>query len=228
MILLHGALGSHHQLTALQAEFGSTAHILEFSGHGNTADINDPWTVDVFADQLEAALEELGHPLPIFGYSMGGYVAMMVALRRPELISRILTLGTKLAWNPDTVATECRKLDPAVIEAKVPAFAADLERRHGSRWRQVLSNTAHLMTDLGARPRLTLEGIASLTVPLRLALGDRDEMVTFDETMSFYQALRQSASKPTVELAILPGTRHPIEKVDQAALAFHIRQWLLL
>jgi pimeloyl-ACP methyl ester carboxylesterase len=227
MILLHGALGSHHQLAALQAEFGATANILEFFGHGRTDDLNGTWTVDVFADQLEAALEQNDRPVPIFGYSMGGYIAMMVALRRPELISRILTLGTKLAWNPETVAEECRKLDPTMIEAKVPAFAADLERRHGPRWRQILASTAELMTDLGAAPRLTPEGISSLTVPLRLALGDRDEMVSFDETMSFFQALRQSASKPTVELAVIPGTRHPIEKVDHATLAFHIRQWLL-
>jgi pimeloyl-ACP methyl ester carboxylesterase len=207
--ILHGALGSAHQFSALSSALGSTPQrIITFPGHGDAPDTGADWTIDALTSWLIDVLEKDGHPATIFGYSMGGYVALEGALRRPDLFTRIVTLGTKLAWSADGAAKEIRFLDPETILAKVPQFAADLEARHGvDRWREVLARTAGLMTDLGARPLLTHERMAACTVPVRYGLGDRDEMVTLDETLGFVRAT------PQAEFFMLPGTRHPIERV---------------
>ena len=42
----------------------------------------------------------------IFGYSMGGYVALHAARRHPERIGSIMTLGTKFAWDTPTAEKE--------------------------------------------------------------------------------------------------------------------------
>ncbi len=212
--ILHGALGSAHQFTPLTQALRDRPHrVLTLPGHGSAADVDAPWTIDLFSRWLEDILESDGTPATIFGYSMGGYVAMDCALRRPDLVARIVTLGTKLAWSPEGAAREIRFLDPETILAKVPAFAADLAARHGEdRWRTVLAKTADLMTDLGARPVLTHERMSAMTVPVRYGLGDRDEMVTLDETLGFMRAT------PGAELFMLPGTRHPIERVKSELL----------
>ena len=220
IVILHGALGSSHQFQ----RFAQHGMIVEFFGHGTTADVDEPWTMDLFAHQLESLLTStpvLRSPVSVFGYSMGGYVALMVAQRRPDLIGRILTLGTKLAWSTEQAQNEVKMLNADVIEQKVPAFAADLQHRHGTdRWRTVLAKTADLMIDLGNDPRLTPSRMNEISIPVRYMVGDRDEMVTLEETVHFHRAT------PGSELAVLPGTRHPIEKVRQEIIDRHVEEFL--
>lgn len=227
VLILHGALGSAHQFSALSHTIpGST--ILEFVGHGASANVGEQWTIDTFVEQLEQYLQQRASPVAVFGYSMGGYVALSLAKRRPELFTRILTLGTKFAWDPTTVSIELSRLDANVIQQKVPAFADDLAARHGEEhWRTVLQKTAHLMAELGVNPRLSPTSVEQITVPVRLCLGDRDEMVTIEETIAIYRGLRRSIAGSDQQLAVLPGVRHPIERVPVATLKAHINDWLL-
>lgn len=221
--ILHGALGSAHQFAPLQNAIGGPSRVITFIGHGNEADISEPWSIELFSRQLEQALE-LDHPktpAQIFGYSMGGYVALDCAIRRPDLVAKIVTLGTKLLWTSKGALDEIKKLDADIIKAKVPAFAADLALRHGeNRWRTVLAKTADLMIALGSHPLLTADRCSEITVPVRYGLGDRDEMVSLQETVEWYKAT------PHAELSVLPLTRHPIERVDTNQLVRHITSFL--
>ncbi len=211
IILLHGALGSAHQFAGLSSALHRVPHqILEFPGHGQTDDIAAPWTIELFSQWLQTRLQEFESPVTVFGYSMGGYVAMDCALRNPQLCRRIVTLGTKLRWSVEGANHETKMLDPDRILEKVPRFAEDLQRRHGAdRWRTVLEKTASLMHTLGAAPVLTTERMLQCTTPIRFGLGDRDEMVSLDETREFF------AATPGAEFFVLPATKHPIEKVRQ-------------
>jgi pimeloyl-ACP methyl ester carboxylesterase len=78
-----------------------------------------------------------------------------------------------------------------------------------------------MMIGLGNDPVLTEGDMAKISIPVRYGLGDRDEMVTLDETARFYRAT------PGAELVVLPGTRHPIEKVRPHLLVEQIRSFLL-
>jgi len=225
LYFLHGALGSAHQLIPLNEHYPD-ARIIEFFGHGAQKDLSGQPSIDVYVHQLEVELSAVGKPCAVFGYSMGGYVAIALALRRPELFSSILTLGTKLHWSPAIAAAEVTKLDAEVIAVKVPAFAADLARRHGeSRWRVLLADTAQLMQDLGTNPRLTPEILEQLVVPTRLCVGDRDEMVSIEETLAFYRGLQGGLSGKQHQMAVVPGVRHPIEKVPLGTIAKYIDEW---
>jgi fructose-1,6-bisphosphatase/inositol monophosphatase family enzyme len=103
----------------------------------------------------------------------------------------------------------------ALIDLK--RLPADLARRHGNeRWKDVLKHTAHLMTELGADPVLTHDRVAGLDAKVRYLIGDRDEMVSLEETIGFYRAT------PEATLGVLPNTRHPIEKVDLNVLLPHL------
>ncbi len=216
LVVLHGALGSKHQFEPLLAALGPSTTFVEFYGHGTTADVKDPWSIDLFAQQLEHVLEKLDRPR-IFGYSMGGYVAISLAMSRPDLMSSIITLGTKFEWSPEGSANEVKKLDAATIVAKVPAYATDLQRRHGAdRWEVVLTKTAALMMDLGSRPVLTPAMMTNMSIPIHYGIGDRDEMVSIEETLHMYRAT------PGASFSVFPSRRHPIEKAPVAQLVSHI------
>jgi pimeloyl-ACP methyl ester carboxylesterase len=138
---------------------------------------------------------------------MGGYVALFLAATAPDRVARVATLATKLAWTPEVAARESVMLDAATIRAKVPKFAAALEARHtAAGWETLLAHTADLLHDLGARPLVTPELLASVTQPVRIGVGDRDATVTLDECAA---AVRQLANG---ELEVHPRTPHPFEK----------------
>ena len=95
LLLLHGALGNKVQLKALQKLLADdfNVHTLNLEGHGGRVS-NDEFDMERFAGNVLEKLQTLGiFKTDIFGYSMGGYVALTFAKRHPELIDNIVTLG---------------------------------------------------------------------------------------------------------------------------------------
>ena len=223
LILLHGALGDATQLEPLKAELEGRfrCHLVEFEGHGRTS-TQHPYSIERFTDNVKRYLADRHlDRASIFGYSMGGYVALTLAanLRTVESVS---TLATKLAWTPEVAASEARRLDAAKIREKVPAFAATLERRHAPSggWEQVLSRTAAFMAGLGDAPVIDDAMLARIEQPVRLMVGDRDTIVSVDETA------RAAKILPKGQLAVLPLTPHPFEQTDVRRLAAQLRDFL--
>ena len=157
----------------------------------------------------------------IFGYSMGGYVAMYLAKHHPLRIKKIITLATKFNWDETIAANETKMLNADKIEEKLPNFAADLQKRHAlNNWKTVLAKTATMLTAMGEDNPIKPADYPTIQHPVLLMLGDRDKMVTLDETVEVYKNL------PKAQLAILPNTGHPIEMVDADLLAFEIKSFL--
>jgi pimeloyl-ACP methyl ester carboxylesterase len=182
--------------------------VVELEGHGATALRNRPLRIESFAAAVLEAMDSASvSQADVFGYSMGGYVALYLAATSPDRVRRVATLATKLAWTPEIATRECALLDAATIRAKVPKFAAALEARHtAAGWEALLASTADLLRELGARPRITDELLASIRHPARIAVGDRDATVTIDECVAAVRRI------PNGELEVLPGTPHPFEK----------------
>jgi len=223
LLLLHGAIGSSAQLETLKEQLSSSyaVHTINFPGHGGTA-LPLSFNMSLFANAVQNFIQEhaLG-TVSIVGYSMGGYVALYLAKHHPELVEKVVTLATKFEWDEAIAAKEVKMLQPEVIEQKLPAFAKTLEERHTPEdWKQVLIKTKEMLLGLGKQNNLTLADYASIQTPVQLLLGDRDKMVGLEETVAVYKQL------PNGQLGVLPGTPHPIEQVDVALLAFHVRRFI--
>jgi len=225
LVLLHGALGAGSQLDALAAALSPwcRVHQLDFEGHGGAPPRGRPFRMRHFAENVVERLDAVRvGPAHLFGYSMGGYVALQLALEHPERVERVATLGTKFRWAPETAAREAGRLDPSAIRARVPQFADALAARHerAGGWEAVLARTADLLRDLGERPLLTDAALARVAQPVRVIVGDRDATVTVDESTAVADALERGS------LTVLPDTPHPIERVDVAALAAVLAEFL--
>ncbi|SFM61216.1 Esterase/lipase [Chitinophaga sp. YR627] len=221
MLLLHGAIGASIQLQPLAESLKAhyDVHLLDFPGHGGTPLPDQPFSIALFADAtLQYIRQHQLEDLTIFGYSMGGYVALYLARQHPGLIGRIITLGTKFHWDEVTAAKETKMLNPETILQKVPAFADNLARLHAPRdWKQVLLQTSEMMLSMGRDNPLKIDDYKDITTPTLIMLGDRDKMVSIEETVVAYKGINGA------QMAVLPGTPHPIEQVNLSLLAYFLQ-----
>ncbi len=216
ILLLHGALGSAAQFDELRRYLPETQQVLapDFPGHGGLpTDIE--FSIPYFTESVIAMLDQNQiQQVLIFGYSMGGYVALYLAWKYPDRVERITTLGTKFDWTPDSAARETARLDPGKIAAKVPAFAEMLAERHApADWQVVVRRTAELLHGLGNGQALSPEVFQTITCPVRIGLGEADNMVTPEESKAVAGWL------PNGSFEVLPGMKHPFEQVDAKQLA---------
>jgi pimeloyl-ACP methyl ester carboxylesterase len=214
LLLLHGALGSESQfdfLSGLKDHF--IVHTMNFSGHGGK-DLPETFSIEGFANDVLDYISKNNLPsLNIFGYSMGGYVALYLAKHHPEKVNAIFTLATKFNWTPEIALHETKMLNAEKIEEKIPAFAKQLEKLHyPADWKSVLQKTAGMMIGLGNRNPLQEENYRTIKQKVLIGIGDKDAMVTLEETIAVYRNL------PNADLIVFPHMPHPFEKADHRRL----------
>ncbi len=219
LLLLHGALGSKKQFTVIKELLKDDfeIHDMDFEGHG-AFNSDKEFSIQLFSDNVvdyltQNALDKVN----IFGFSMGGYVAFKTALRAPERIKRIVTLGTKLDWNPGTAAKEVKMLNPDKIEEKVPHFAKKLRYEHAQDWKEVVKKTALMMTGLAEGNKLTDQEFAQINHEVVIGLGSLDNMVTYEESKRASQLIQNASLKK------LDGFVHPIDKIGTQQLVAFIQ-----
>ncbi len=217
LLLLHGAIGAKDQLGELAGllENDFVVHSLNFNGHGGEALTSEPFSIAAFAAEVEEYLSNHNiQEASVFGYSMGGYVAMYLAKQKPQLLNKIVTLATKFYWNETVAEKEASMLNAETIEEKVPAFAETLKHRHyPNDWKLILQKTKTMLLQMGRQNPLQLNDYSTILQPVLLLLGDNDKMVTKEETEAVQKVL------PNGSFQLLEQTPHPIEKVNSENLA---------
>ena len=221
LILLHGALGAASEFDSLVPLLDSHFKVyrFDFEGHGLRSS-NKAFSMSLFAANLQEFIldNRLDQP-QIFGFSMGGYVSYTLAKDHPELIGDIMSLGTKLKWDPITAKVETGKMNPQKIEEKVPKFAAYLNGIHAD-WKLNMNKTVQLMLDLGNGAALTVEDFARIPNKSYIGLADGDEMVSCQETLDVDAALQNSFYYK------LPNSKHPLSQLNMNLLSEYIIKFL--
>lgn len=228
LLLLHGALGSNDQFAELEVQLAGkfVTYAINFQGHGGAPFKETEFSIESFAEEAADYIDSLNVSetgrINVFGYSMGGYAAMRLAHKYPEKIRAVCTLATKFYWDKETAEKESAMLNPDKIQAKLPAYAEALAKRHKpGDWKKLLQLTTEILNKLGEKNLLSTADYQSIMVPVLIMLGDRDKMVTIEETIKVYKSL------PAGNLAILPGTPHPFEQLDIKMLVSQLEHFLL-
>lgn len=210
LLLLHGAIGSSDQFKELKILLSEKfdIHALNFSGHGGLL-ADTEFSIRRFTDDVLDFLNKESVPaINIFGYSMGGYVALYMARHFPEKVKKLYSLATKFDWNNESAAKESGLLNADKIEEKLPAFATLLKERHlPEDWKKVLSRTAEMMLGLGADPALSSADFKQIKSKVVIAVGDKDNMVSTNEGKHVSELI------PNAEFRLIKDAVHPIEKL---------------
>ena len=211
LILLHGALGNQKEFDGFKPILSEHYNLysFDFNGHGNNANGSD-FSIEAFAEQLIAFIEQenLGK-VEVFGYSMGGYVALYATHLKNDCIDRIVTFGTKFDWTEEFAKAEVVKLNPDVLLEKHPSYIESLIKNHPSQdWRTLLNNTCNMMLALGERNLLNKNLLQILEIDITICVGDQDHMVSIDESKEVVLYL------PKGKLIICSDTKHAIHKLD--------------
>jgi pimeloyl-ACP methyl ester carboxylesterase len=100
MILLHGGLGSGEMFGPILPTLADHHQVIavDLQGHGRTADIDRPLDIRLMADDVAALIDHLGLRKPdVVGYSLGGGVALQVAIKYPEKVGRLVTASANIS-----------------------------------------------------------------------------------------------------------------------------------
>ena len=214
LVLLHGAYMTIDAMGEVVPSLAKTRRVIavELQGHGRTADIDRPLSYEQMADDTAALLRHIGiEEADIFGYSMGGGIALQVTIRHPEVVRKLVLAS--VYYNDDGVYPEVLE----VIETITPeAFA-------GTPWREeydrIAPNPEHFPTLVAKLKELDLtfvgwppEDIQAIEAPALVIIGDSD-VVRPEHTVEMFRLVGGGvagdlAGLPSSRLAILPGTTH--------------------
>jgi pimeloyl-ACP methyl ester carboxylesterase len=199
LVLLHGGLVDARFFEPNLGPLAEHFHVYtpERRGHGHTPDVPGPITYGVMADDTIAFLEAVvGEPADLVGHSDGAFVAMLVAMRRPELVKRLVMISGGFSKEGDAVPDAEWDVD-AIFEFLGPAYG-EVSPDGIDHFRVV----ARKIGDMAARePYLKPADLAAVTARSLVMFAD-DDLVTMRHVVDMYDAL------PDAELAVVPGTSH--------------------
>lgn len=220
LVLLHGGFGAIEMFGPVIDQLAATHAVIamDLQGHGRTLPFDRPMTFENMAGDVAGLVRWLGYErADIVGYSLGGAVALNVALRHPEVVDRLVLVSTPYAlsgwhqFNLDGMAqigpgsAEGMKQSP--MYQMYAAIAPDPEVN----WPKLHVQMGQLLT---AEYDYSTE-IGSLKMPTTLVVGDWDSVRTA-HAVEFFELLgggKQDAGwdgsgMNANRLAILPGLTH--------------------
>ena len=213
LVLLHGAYMTIDAMGEIVPELAKTRQVIavELQGHGRTADVDRPLSYEQMADDTAALLRHLGiEQADVFGFSMGGGVALQVAIRHPEVVRKLVVasasytsegLYPEVGEAIETITPELFKGTPLLEE-----------------YTRVASNPDDFPTLVAKLKQLDVEPFAwreedirGIVAPTLLIIGDSDG-TRLEHAVEMFRLLGgvfgDIVGLPKSRLAVLPGTAH--------------------
>lgn len=208
IILLHGAIGTKKQMSGINTAISNEYKLYsyDFPGHGEQPEMEQDFSIEVFENWILKEINTMEGDIAILGYSLGGYVALRLALALPDRIKAVMTFGSIFDWHPEQAKKQIAMINPDKIKEKVPTFASQLHNNHGEKWPKVLTQTHALLKQLGDKPLLDSDNLKDIQAKCLITVGDRDALVSIEESIKTYKSI------PNAKLAVYPETGHPFEK----------------
>ena len=188
LVFLHGGGDSGERSFVHQLDVFSEHHYIvapDQVGQGRTPDVPGALSYTAMMEDTAQLLKvlKLRH-VDVVGFSDGGILALMLAIRHPDLVRRLVISGVNIApegLRPDDLE-ELRATQiptPTTIDEKL----------------------ARLWLTSPTEAELNLGLLAKINQPVLMISGDRDA-TTLEHTLKIFHAL------PDAELCVLPGTDH--------------------
>jgi pimeloyl-ACP methyl ester carboxylesterase len=188
LLLLHGGGDSGEHSFERQLDVFSLHYRIiapDQVGQGHTPDVPGPLSYTLMMQDTAALLEMLKVTrVDVVGFSDGGILGLMLAVRHPHLVRRLVISGVNISPSGLTAETleglrGAQTASPKTLDEKL----------------------AKLWLTSPTESELSLALLAKIEQPVLVISGDRDA-ITLEHTLQIYQTL------PNAELCVLPGTDH--------------------
>jgi pimeloyl-ACP methyl ester carboxylesterase len=209
LVLLHGGMsdGTGWGANAPAMAERYRTYIPDRRGHGKTPDVDGPLTYDAMTDDTIGFLEQVvGGPARLVGWSDGGIVSLLLSMRRPDLVTRQVLVGTNFHHDgllPDfALGDDPYAPDLTMFKALYEAAAVD-----PANWPVFFTKTERMWRE---EPTMTVDDLKAVQAPTLVLVGD-DDAVHYDHTIALYENIADS------QLCVVPGTSHVVA-LEKAAL----------
>ena len=205
VVLLHGAFGTAEGWAGVLPTLSKSRQVIvvELQGHGRTGDIDRPLSFAQMAEDTAALLQQLKiKKADVFGYSMGGGVAIALAIKHPDLVRKLAILGAGTGATKDTYTPEAYQQFKSITpenfnfpQVKDPytRLAPD-----PSKWPVLVSKIIKMDDDFKG---FAGKDVSSIKAQTLVMLGDRDGLRA-EHAVEVFRLI------PNSQLAIFPGGDH--------------------
>jgi pimeloyl-ACP methyl ester carboxylesterase len=199
LVLLHGGLLDARFFEPNVGPLAERFHVYlpERRGQGHTADVEGPITYRLMADDTIAFLEAVvGGPADLVGHSDGAFVAMLVAILRPDLVRRLVMISGGFDKSGEAIPDMGFDVDQVVgfLGKSYGEVSPDGE----AHFPVVVAKIAELVKN---EPHLDIAELGGISARSLVMFAD-DDVMTLEHAVRMFDAL------PNAEFAVVPGTSH--------------------
>ena len=246
LLLVHGAEVDHGFFKPWVEPLRDVAQLVyvDLLGHGQS-ELGEPsdWTVDAWAASIDDVCDQLGVERPVvLGSSLGGRIALALALRNPARTRALIVVNAVLQPRPERRIEVFRRLGG---DAAANAARDDMEQRTAAtkaeyfrvcmpltvqrpyspdelaRLRPVPPEVMDALIAAGGGPDRLLEHVGSISCPVLVMTGDLDPAAPPDDASDLVRAIGANAT-----LAVVDGAGHGVYRDQPEAFVELVTDFL--
>nr|WP_269669538.1 alpha/beta hydrolase [Paenibacillus sp. GSMTC-2017] len=215
LILLHGGLATIDMMFGqLLPALAKTRQVIavELQAHGHTADIDRPLSYEQMADDTAALIKHLGlKNADVFGFSMGGGVALQTAIRHPDVVRKLVVASAPYksdGWYPDVLAGMASMNAEAMVGSPMHEVYVKAAPKPED-WSTLIAKMKQFQT----KAYDWTKDISAIKAPTLILIGDSDK-VRPDHALEMFQLLGGGKADGSMggltnsQLSVLPDTSH--------------------
>ena len=187
-------------------------------GHGRSALRAARLCVADMGQAVIELLDELGiAQAHLVGSSLGGAVALWLAVHHPQRVAKLVLYRVSYHKNADTHQGTQSMADPAYWRAVgLERWLSRIHQPQGGpeAWMQVIARVSEALDPATSAHEHTLERLAQLPHSTLVIVGDRDPLVPLEQALAIYQAI------PDCGLWVMPFASHVTASNTWRAEAF--------
>ena len=218
LVMLHGGVNPSDMFGSPLVEMAKSHQVIaiHLRGHGFSTDADVPWSYEQMADDVAVLLQKLDYKrIDFMGWSLGGGVALQIAIRRPELVGKLIVVSMNVKHDGnfpeirqqfDSMPSQAPEIARHIAQSPLAKLYPDVD------WEVMMRKTG----EMNQGTYDWSSDVAKISSPTLLMFSDADMMYP-EHMVEIYRlfgggtrdagvdgSLRPTPNQP----AIIPGTTH--------------------